>query len=130
MLGQWDYPTFEWIVLDNGSTNLETVAYLQGLARHPQVKIFRVEANLGIVGAVRGTFGLVAVFLGVAAGGYLTLRLGNMRALYIGGTLQIVGTIAYAILPFVHDELTFAAVMAILLTRFISKGVLMGAVKG
>ena len=65
------------------------------------------------VGAVRGTFGLVAVFLGVAAGGYLAVRLGNMRALYIGATLQILGTIAYAILPFVHDEFTFAVIMAV-----------------
>ena len=44
VFGQWDYPTFEWIVLDNGSTEPETVAYLQSLARHPQVKLFRVEA--------------------------------------------------------------------------------------
>jgi PAT family beta-lactamase induction signal transducer AmpG len=65
------------------------------------------------VGAVRGTFGLVAVFLGVAAGGYLAVRLGNMCALYIGGTLQIIGTMLYAILPYMHDELTFALVMAI-----------------
>jgi PAT family beta-lactamase induction signal transducer AmpG len=66
-----------------------------------------------VVGAVRGTFGLVAVFLGVAVGGFLSVRLGNMRALYIGASLQILGTIAYAILPFIHDEVTFAVVMAV-----------------
>lgn len=65
------------------------------------------------VGAVRGTFGLVAVFLGIAAGGYLSVRLGNMRALFVGGALQILGTIAYALLPFVHDGPTFAVVMAV-----------------
>jgi glycosyltransferase involved in cell wall biosynthesis len=53
VFGQWDYPSFEWIVLDNGSTNPETIACIQGLARHPQVKVFRVEANLGIVGGMR-----------------------------------------------------------------------------
>jgi len=65
------------------------------------------------VGVVRGTFGLVAVFLGVAAGGYLVLKLGSMRALFVGGALQILGTMAYAILPFVHDAVTFAIVMAV-----------------
>jgi hypothetical protein len=53
VIGQWDYPTFEWIVLDNGSTNPDTIAYIQGLARHSQVKIFRVDVNLGIVGGMR-----------------------------------------------------------------------------
>lgn len=65
------------------------------------------------VGAVRGTFGLIAVFLGVAAGGYLVLRLGKMRALYVGGALQIIGTMVYALLPYAHDGVTFAWVMAL-----------------
>jgi MFS transporter, PAT family, beta-lactamase induction signal transducer AmpG len=65
-----------------------------------------------LVGEVRGTFGLVAVFLGVAAGGFLTLRLGHMRALYVGGAAQILGTIAYAVLPYAHGPAVFAVVMA------------------
>ena len=65
-----------------------------------------------LVGGVRGTFGLAAVFLGVAAGGYLSLRLGYMRALLVGGTLQILGTMAYAILPYFHSPEVFAVVMA------------------
>jgi PAT family beta-lactamase induction signal transducer AmpG len=64
------------------------------------------------VGAVRGTFGLVAVFAGVAAGGFLVLKLGRIGALVVGGSAQILGTIAYALLPYVHDPVTFAAVMA------------------
>ncbi|HVV64524.1 MAG TPA: MFS transporter [Rhizomicrobium sp.] len=66
-----------------------------------------------VVGAVRGTVGLVAVFLGVAAGGFLSLRLGDMRALLAGGALQILGTALYAILPYAHGDLVFSAVMAI-----------------
>ena len=66
-----------------------------------------------LVGTVRGTFGLVAVFLGVAAGGYLSVRLGYMRTLLIGGGAQIVGTMAYAILPYAHGDAMFPAVMAI-----------------
>ncbi|MDE2182586.1 MAG: MFS transporter [Alphaproteobacteria bacterium] len=65
-----------------------------------------------VVGTVRGTFGLVAVFLGVATGGYLALRLGTMRALFVGGSAQILGTFAYAILPYSHGPVVFAVVMA------------------
>lgn len=64
-----------------------------------------------LVGVVRGSFGLVAIFLGVAAGGYLSLRLGYMRALLVGGTAQILGTAAYAVLPYVHNSEVFALVM-------------------
>lgn len=65
-----------------------------------------------MVGAVRGTFGLAAVFAGVAAGGFLCLKLGYMRALMIGGSAQILGTMAYAVLPYHHDPMTFAFIMA------------------
>jgi len=65
-----------------------------------------------MVGVVRGTFGLAAVFLGVAAGGFLCLKLGHMRALMIGGSAQILGTMLYGILPYLHDPLTFALIMA------------------
>ncbi len=64
------------------------------------------------VGAVRGSFGIVAVFAGVATGGFLVLKLGRIGALMVGGSAQILGTIAYAILPYAHDPVTFAAVMA------------------
>jgi PAT family beta-lactamase induction signal transducer AmpG len=66
-----------------------------------------------MVGLTRGSFGLVAVFLGVATGGFLALRLGYMRAVLIGCTCQIVGTAIYAILPYNHAPAVFAAVMAI-----------------
>ena len=66
-----------------------------------------------MVGAVRGSIGLVGVFLGVAAGGYLSLRLGLMRAVLMGCFAQMSGTALYAILPYAHDPLTFAAVMGL-----------------
>jgi len=66
-----------------------------------------------MVGAVRGSVGLVGVFLGVGAGGYLSLRLGLMPAVMIGCAGQMFGTALYAILPYAHDPLTFAAVMAL-----------------
>lgn len=64
-----------------------------------------------MVGGIRGTFGLAAVFGGVAAGGFLTMRIGYMRALLLGGTAQIIGTALYALLPFWHSTAVFAAVM-------------------
>jgi MFS transporter, PAT family, beta-lactamase induction signal transducer AmpG len=66
-----------------------------------------------MVGAVRGSVGLVGVFLGVAAGGYLSLRLGLMPAVIIGCGGQMFGTALYAILPYAHDPLTFAAIMVL-----------------
>lgn len=66
-----------------------------------------------MVGAVRGSVGLVGIFLGVATGGYLSLRLGLMRAVLFGCGGQIVGTALYAVLPYAHDPLTFAVVMVL-----------------
>lgn len=44
---------FEWLILDNGSTNEDTCRALQELARHPCVRLERVEKNLGIIGGMR-----------------------------------------------------------------------------
>ncbi|WP_434151170.1 glycosyltransferase [Methylocaldum gracile subsp. desertum] len=44
---------FEWLILDNGSTNKSTRDALQKLARHPCVRLERVEENLGIIGGMR-----------------------------------------------------------------------------
>jgi PAT family beta-lactamase induction signal transducer AmpG len=65
-----------------------------------------------IVAAIRGSVGLVAVFLGIAAGGFVCARLDPRVALIVGGTMQILGTAVYAILPYTHTLPVFAAVMA------------------
>ena len=44
---------FEWLILDNGSTRSDTRDALQELARHPNVRLERVERNLGIIGGMR-----------------------------------------------------------------------------
>ena len=44
---------FEWLVLDNGSTNPGTVARLAELAASPCVRLVRVEENLGIISGMR-----------------------------------------------------------------------------
>ena len=38
-----------------------------------------------MVGAVRGSIGLVATFAGIAVGGFCALKFGYMRALIVGG---------------------------------------------
>jgi PAT family beta-lactamase induction signal transducer AmpG len=64
------------------------------------------------VGAVRGTVGLAAVFLGIAAGGVCAVRFGYMRALIAGGLLQGLAIAAFAILAGRNpNPLLFAAVM-------------------
>jgi len=44
---------FEWLILDNGSTNESTRQVLQELGRHPMVRLERVDQNLGIIGGMR-----------------------------------------------------------------------------
>jgi len=65
------------------------------------------------VGAVRGSFGLIATFAGIAAGGFCALKFGYMRALIVGGLLQAAAVAAYASLAYVGPSLPlFAIVMA------------------
>jgi MFS transporter, PAT family, beta-lactamase induction signal transducer AmpG len=68
--------------------------------RGPMINPFYHDLGLSkdVIGAVRGTFGLAAVFAGVAAGGALSLKLGYMRALIVGGILQALGIAAFALL--------------------------------
>jgi PAT family beta-lactamase induction signal transducer AmpG len=51
-----------------------------------------------VIGAARATIGLVSTFLGIAAGGFLSVRLGYMRAIILGGILQATGIAAHALL--------------------------------
>jgi len=44
---------FEWLILDNGSTNKETFDALNSLTRYPNVRLNRVENNLGIIRGMR-----------------------------------------------------------------------------
>lgn len=44
---------FEWVVLDNGSTESGTRESLKRIGAHPCVTLFRVEANVGIVPGMR-----------------------------------------------------------------------------
>lgn len=54
LLNQATAGDFEWVVLDNGTTDSRTREYLaQVIATHPRVKFIRVEQNLGIVGGMR-----------------------------------------------------------------------------
>jgi PAT family beta-lactamase induction signal transducer AmpG len=66
-----------------------------------------------VIGGARATIGLASTFLGIAAGGFLSLRLGYMRALILGGILQAIGIAAHAILTALGPNVTaFMAVMA------------------
>lgn len=53
VLGQSGRPDFEWILLDNGSSDAGTRAILTEIARDPRVRLDRVATNLGIVGGMR-----------------------------------------------------------------------------
>jgi len=65
------------------------------------------------VGEMRVSIGLVATFVGIAAGGFCSLKLGYMRALIIGGILQAAATASFATLAFAGVSIRlFAAVLA------------------
>jgi PAT family beta-lactamase induction signal transducer AmpG len=67
-----------------------------------------------VVGAVRASIGLIASFVGIAAGGFAALHFGYMRALIAGGFLQVIAVAAYAVLAFSGNNIEiFAAVMAL-----------------
>jgi len=53
LLSQRGGTNFEWIILDNGSDNTETIDYLKTLHQYPFVKLYRVEKNQGIINGMR-----------------------------------------------------------------------------
>jgi PAT family beta-lactamase induction signal transducer AmpG len=82
--------------------------------RGPMINPFYHDIGLSkdVIGAIRGTIGLAAVFAGVAAGGVFCLKLGYMRALILGGIMQAVGIAAFALLSYSGPNVPlFAAIM-------------------
>jgi PAT family beta-lactamase induction signal transducer AmpG len=73
--------------------------------------------DLGIakdtVALVRGSFGLVATFAGIAAGGVCAVRVGLMPTLIAGLVLEAFGTASFALLSVHADAFTFSAVMSL-----------------
>ncbi|MBG9389179.1 AmpG family muropeptide MFS transporter [Caenimonas aquaedulcis] len=73
--------------------------------------------DLGIskdtVAWVRGSFGLVATFVGIAAAGISAVRIGMLPTLVIGLVLEGFGTAAFALLSLSADTSLFAAVMTL-----------------
>jgi PAT family beta-lactamase induction signal transducer AmpG len=65
------------------------------------------------VAFVRGTFGLVATFAGIAAGGLSAVRLGMMPTLIVGIVLEGFGTAAFALLSMHSEPTLFATVMTL-----------------
>jgi PAT family beta-lactamase induction signal transducer AmpG len=64
------------------------------------------------VAAVRGSVGLVAAFVGIAAGGLSAVRLGLFPTLIAGAVLQGFGTAAFALLSVSSNAAVFGTVMA------------------
>ena len=53
VFGQINPPKFEWVILDNGTSNPGTLSMMERLAENPCVRLASVEKNLGIVGGMR-----------------------------------------------------------------------------
>jgi PAT family beta-lactamase induction signal transducer AmpG len=85
--------------------------YLMGPMSNPFYHDIGISKDM--VGTVRGSIGLIAIFAGIAAGGFCALKLGYMRALIIGGILQAAAVAAYAALAYASASVPlFALVMA------------------
>ena len=73
--------------------------------------------DLGIskdtVAVVRGSFGLVATFVGLAAAGLSAIRIGLLPTLVVGLVIQGIGTAAFALLSVWPGDAVFAAVMSL-----------------
>jgi PAT family beta-lactamase induction signal transducer AmpG len=73
--------------------------------------------DLGIskdtVALVRGSFGLVATFVGLAVAGLSAIRIGLLPTLVVGLVLEAFGTAAFALLALHAGDVTFAAVMSL-----------------
>jgi len=73
--------------------------------------------DLGIskdtVAVVRGSFGLVATFAGLAAGGVCALRMGIMSTLVLGLFMQGISTAAFALLAVNSSDTMFAVIMSL-----------------
>ena len=83
--------------------------------RGPMANPFYHDLGLSkdAVGAVRGSIGLVASLLGIAAGGFSALRLGYMRTLIVGVIVHSLAIASFAILAHVGPDLRiFGALMA------------------
>nr|WP_222533433.1 glycosyltransferase [Azospirillum sp. 412522] len=50
------YANFEWVVVDNGSRNADTVAWCDAVRSHPKVVFIRLEKNAGIMGGYGTAF--------------------------------------------------------------------------
>lgn len=67
-----------------------------------------------VVGVVRGSIGLVATILGIAASGFCALRFGALTTLLVGAVLGPGSNLAFAWLAYVGPSIdVFAAAMAI-----------------
>jgi O-antigen biosynthesis protein len=53
VFGQDSGPGFEWVILDNGSTNIETRSLLTRIAKNPAVQLIKSDENLGIIAGTR-----------------------------------------------------------------------------
>ncbi len=82
----------------------------------PMANPFYVDLGLDedTVGAVRGSVGLVATFIGIALAGLVSVRWGVMATLLIGAVLGPCSNLAFAWLAWIGPgKLAFAAAMAV-----------------
>ena len=66
-----------------------------------------------LVAWVRGSYGLIATFGGIAAAGLSAVRLGMLPTLVVGLVLEGLGTAAFALLSLHSGSAVFAAVMTV-----------------
>jgi PAT family beta-lactamase induction signal transducer AmpG len=76
--------------------------YMRGPMSNPYYKALAIDKDT--IGWTRLFIGTPWVFLGIAVGGFCSLRLGNMRTLIMGAVLQPIGIGAFALLGWHHGD--------------------------
>lgn len=93
-----------------------TLYRLPDFIRGPMTNPFFHDLGMSkdFVGLARSTVGLGTTFLGMAAGGFFSMRFGYMRALVLGGVLQAIGIASQALIAHTDPSpVLFLAVMGL-----------------
>jgi MFS transporter, PAT family, beta-lactamase induction signal transducer AmpG len=90
--------------------------YMRGPMSNPYYKALAIDKDT--IGWTRLFIGTPWGFLGIAAGGFCSLRLGNMRTLIMGAVLQPIGIGAFALLGWHAGDYQLFAIGPLSVTAF------------
>src|SRR3989449_9451606 len=107
------YKTYGWTTLV--MLLMISLYRLPDFMRGPITNPFYHDVGLSkdVVGMIRASVGLASTLLGIAAGGWSSVRFGYFKTLITGAVIQALGIASYSIMAFHGADIgTFSAIMA------------------